>query len=57
MDPIMPLVYEGSVAKSVATAVDDESGALLKVDGVVMRFGGLRAIENLSMTAQAGEVT
>lgn len=33
------------------------NGALLSVENVVMQFGGLRAIENLSMVARAGEVT
>ena len=31
--------------------------ALLRVENVVMQFGGLKAIENLSMVARAGEVT
>lgn len=31
--------------------------ALLQVENIVMQFGGLRAIENLSMEARAGEVT
>jgi branched-chain amino acid transport system ATP-binding protein len=33
------------------------NAALLRVEGVVMQFGGLRAIEDLSMVARAGEVT
>jgi branched-chain amino acid transport system ATP-binding protein len=33
------------------------NAALLRVENVVMQFGGLRAIEDLSMVARAGEVT
>lgn len=33
------------------------STSLLSVENLTMQFGGLRAIEDLSMTARAGEVT
>ena len=33
------------------------SNSLLSVENLTMQFGGLRAIEDLSMTARAGEVT
>jgi branched-chain amino acid transport system ATP-binding protein len=33
------------------------NAALLRVESVVMQFGGLRAIEDLSMVARAGQVT
>jgi branched-chain amino acid transport system ATP-binding protein len=35
----------------------NDSNSLLSVENLTMQFGGLRAIEGLSMTARAGEVT
>jgi branched-chain amino acid transport system ATP-binding protein len=35
----------------------NDSNSLLSVENLTMQFGGLRAIEDLSMTARAGEVT
>lgn len=57
MDPMMPLIYESSPAGLGASELTGERGPLLHVENIVMQFGGLRAIENLSMTARAGEVT
>jgi branched-chain amino acid transport system ATP-binding protein len=57
MDPMMTLNRSGSANSVTTSAPDGERRILLNVESVVMQFGGLRAIGNLSMTARASEVT
>lgn len=57
MDPMTPLIFESAPAGLGSRKSTCERGPLLHVENIVMQFGGLRAIESLSMTARAGEVT
>ncbi|RDU99445.1 ATP-binding cassette domain-containing protein [Trinickia dinghuensis] len=52
-----PLIFESAPAGLGRSESPAERGPLLHVENIVMQFGGLRAIENMSMTARAGEVT
>jgi branched-chain amino acid transport system ATP-binding protein len=57
MDSMTALNRNGSAISVTTSVPGGERPILLNVESVVMQFGGLRAIENLSMTARAGEVT
>jgi branched-chain amino acid transport system ATP-binding protein len=56
MEPMMAPSFSRN-DRQAGTRPKGECGVLLKVENIVMQFGGLRAIDDLSMTAQAGEVT
>jgi branched-chain amino acid transport system ATP-binding protein len=57
MDSTTALNRNGSAISVTTSTPGGERPILLNVESVVMQFGGLRAIENLSMTARTGEVT
>ncbi|MBW3664587.1 MAG: branched-chain amino acid ABC transporter ATP-binding protein/permease [Actinobacteria bacterium] len=49
--------HDGETTSSVGTVPRDQRAALIEADQITVRFGGLTAVDNASLTVREGEIT